>query len=469
MSPSSSTASISVLTSLPPPAPDIPAAFTQSLRSWWTNVGSKQAQTSEQRLLLRVPYFSKYSKPPSTTQNPPLTVLSSLVSLSNPKHHINTLAMTSTNPDTSSSASPPAVVLHGYGAGLGFFFRNFPTLAHWAERRRSAVYAIDWLGMGRSARVPFSVKAKRSNVEERVEEAESFFIDSLEDWRKQMGLERMTLIGHSLGAYLSVAYTIKFPERVSKLILLSPAGIPRGPNFTEITREFTDHGADPEGEHDSQTGGDPTKAEPASKSKVSALRSSQKRHSDQSEPQSIGRRVFTYLWEEGWSPFQVVRSTLFWGPMLVGKYSSRRFQGLTDEETRDLHDYILNITLAKGSGEYCISHLLAPGAYARSPMVDRIHQVKVPVTFVYGDNDWMDPVGGMQSVEKLRQAGNGEGKMYIVNNAGHHLYLDNPDAINSLLIKELDKVHPSQPSFQRSQNRDSPQLDDSEQNFHSFY
>lgn len=32
----------------------------------------------------------------------------------------------------------------------------------------------------------------------------------------------------------------------------------------------------------------------------------------------------------------------------------------------------------------------------------------------------MDPVGGMQSVEKLRQAGNGEGKMYVVNNAGHH-------------------------------------------------
>lgn len=36
------------------------------------------------------------------------------------------------------------------------------------------------------------------------------------------------------------------------------------------------------------------------------------------------------------------------------QYSSRRFSGLTEEETRDMHDYILNITLSKGSGEYCI-------------------------------------------------------------------------------------------------------------------
>jgi hypothetical protein len=28
---------------------------------------------------------------------------------------------------------------------------------------------------------------------------------------------------------------------------------------------------------------------------------------------------FTYLWEEGWSPFQVVRSTGMWAPMIVAK------------------------------------------------------------------------------------------------------------------------------------------------------
>ncbi|KAJ2933657.1 hypothetical protein H1R20_g3423, partial [Candolleomyces eurysporus] len=445
-----SSPSVSTLTSLPPPAPQIPAAFRQSVRSWWTNVGQKQAQISEQRLLLRLPYFSKYSKPPSTTPDAPIAVTSSLTPLSKSKHYLNTLAINSTNPDTSPSAPSPVVLLHGYGAGLGFYFRNIPALTNWAEKRRTSVYALDWLGMGRSARVPFSVKAKRDDVPARVHEAESFFVDSLEEWREIMGLERMTLIGHSLGAYLSVAYALRHPERVTKLILLSPAGVPRGPNYTKISRELTDHGADPEGEHHVHPDRDPSRAEPASGPRLSTMRSGQKKHSNQEESQSLGRRLFTYLWEEGWSPFQVVRSSLFLGPMLVGKYSSRRFQGLTEEETRDLHDYILNITMAKGSGEYCISHLLEPGAHARMPLVDRVGELKIPVTFVYGDHDWMDPLGGMQSVEQLRQAGNGEGKMYIVNNAGHHLYLDNPEAVNALLVKELDKRHASINSSSRS-------------------
>lgn len=63
-----------------------------------------------------------------------------------------------------------------------------------------------------------------------------------------------------------------------------------------------------------------------------------------------------------------------------------------------MNDYILNITLAKGSGEYCIcvcfspfhlaplvtfhiAHILAPFAHARLPIVDRIAAVKCPVAF----------------------------------------------------------------------------------------
>jgi cardiolipin-specific phospholipase len=124
-----------------------------------------------------------------------------------------------------------------------------------------------------------------------------------------------------------------------------------------------------------------------------------------------------------------------------------------------MHDYIMHITLAKGSGEYCISHILAPGAHARMPIVDRIAALKIPVTFVCaypsllslpkntvltsmpadGDHDWMDPQGGEQSVENLRKAGNGQARSYIVNDAGHHVYLDNPKAVNDLILKELNR------------------------------
>jgi len=146
-----------------------------------------------------------------------------------------------------------------------------------------------------------------------------------------------------------------------------------------------------------------------------------------------------YLWEEGFSPFQVVRTAMFWGPMLVGKYSARRFSGLGEDEIRDMHDYILNITVAKGSGEYCISHILAPGAFARRPLVDRIAALKIPVSFVYGDSDWMDPQGGVQSVERLKAAGNRQARMYVVPHSGHHVYLDNPKAVDELIVRELER------------------------------
>ncbi|KAF9485421.1 alpha/beta-hydrolase [Pholiota conissans] len=425
-----------------PPAREIPSAFTASLRSWWS-VGEKQSAIAEERLLRRLPFFRGSSSSASNVSEP-VVATSSLVQLSKPHHYLNMLSIKATSP--SPDAPPPAVVLHGYGAGLGFFFHNFPPLAEWAARRGSSVFALDWLGMGRSARVPFTVKAKRDNVQARVAEAESFFIDSLEEWRTQMKLPKVTLIGHSLGAYFSVAYALKYPDRVHRLILLSPAGVPRGPNYTEPSREVMDDQEQTMASGSSTDGSKNVKSPArekasfhrATKGRVESIREEQKETKKQ---ESRTRKLLTYLWEEGWSPFQVVRSTLFWGPMLIGKYSSRRFSGLTPDETRDMHDYIMNITLAKGSGEYCISHILEPGAHARLPLVDRIDALKkdLPVTFVYGDHDWMDPVGGEDSIRKLKKSGNPNGKMYIVEGAGHHVYLDNKDAVNDLLVAELDR------------------------------
>lgn len=267
------------------------------------------------------------------------------VDLSDPRKHLNTFIMTPTSSPPTTPPPPPAVVLHGYGAGLGFFYQNFASLGKWAAKCGSSVYALDWLGMGRSARVPFAVKAKREDIDGRVAEAESFFLDSLEEWRIKMGLETMTLIGHSLGGYLSVAYALKYPTRVSKLILLSPAGVPRDPDSTTYARELTDVQ-----EGDAQEGDG---AEAATQGRIEGMKEEQKQ-GRRRMGRGRSRKILTYLWEEGWSPFQVVRSTLFWGPMLVGKYSTRRFIGLSEEDTRALHDYIVNITLAKGSGEYCI-------------------------------------------------------------------------------------------------------------------
>ena len=92
------------------------------------------------------------------------------------------------------SGEEKVVLLHGYGAGTAFFFQNLAGLAAHANSR---LYALDWLGMGRSARVPFHISSQEAKTtESRVEAAESFFVQALEDWRKTMGVEKMTLVGH---------------------------------------------------------------------------------------------------------------------------------------------------------------------------------------------------------------------------------------------------------------------------------
>lgn len=116
------------------------------------------------------------------------------------------------------------VMLHGYGAGLGFFYRNFESLSRAPGWK---VFALDLLGMGRSSRPNFKIHAK--GKEAKIAEAESWFVDALEEWRIKRGLDRFTLLGHSLGGYLAVAYALKYPGHLNKLILASPVGIPEDP------------------------------------------------------------------------------------------------------------------------------------------------------------------------------------------------------------------------------------------------
>jgi cardiolipin-specific phospholipase len=104
------------------------------------------------------------------------------------------------------------VMLHGYGAGLGFFYRNFESLSR-AEGWK--VYALDLLGMGRSSRPSFKIHAK--DKEGKISETESWFVDALEEWRIKRGLD------------LAVAYALKYPGHLNKLILASPVGIPEDP------------------------------------------------------------------------------------------------------------------------------------------------------------------------------------------------------------------------------------------------
>ena len=128
-----------------------------------------------------------------------------------------------------SSSAPPLVLLHGFGAGIGLWYGNLDALsslpaadAATASSPPSSpgspgstdLYALDLLGCGRSSRPSFTARS--------TEQAEAFFVDSLDRWRAANGIDTMCLAGHSFGGYMAAAYAMRFPHRVSRLILLSP-------------------------------------------------------------------------------------------------------------------------------------------------------------------------------------------------------------------------------------------------------
>lgn len=80
-------------------------------------------------------------------------------------------------------------------------------------------------------------------------------------------------------------------------------------------------------------------------------------------------------------------------------------------------------------------------------MVDQIHSLprQLPVSFIYGDADWMDSKAGSEAVRKLMHAGNMGGTCFVVPHAGHHVYLDNPRAFDRLLARILDGKAESPP------------------------
>lgn len=56
----------------------------------------------------------------------------------------------------------------------------------------------------------------------------------------------------------------------------------------------------------------------------------------------------------------------------------------------------------------------------------------MPVTFIYGDHDWMDPAGAERAVTALRGAGAeaatpGDLRVFTITDSGHYTFLDQPE------------------------------------------
>ncbi|KAI5079775.1 hypothetical protein GOP47_0005254 [Adiantum capillus-veneris] len=346
-------------------------AWQQRMR--WVPTSKEAIIASERRLLslVKTPYLQEQV---NIGSGPPGSGIRWFRSTSAESRYINTVTF-----ENKSESAPTLVMVHGYGASQGFFFRNFDALA-----KHFRVIAIDQLGWGASSRPDFTCKS--------TEETEAWFIDSFEEWRKAKNLDNFILLGHSFGGYVAAKYALKHPEHVQHLILVGSAG------FSAQTDERNEW--------------------------IMKFRSTWK------------GAILNHLWESNFTPQRVVRGIGRWGPDLVKRYTSARFGSrsvgtmLNDDEAQLLSDYVYHTLASKASGELCLKYIFAFGAFARSPLLASAADWKVPTSFIYGMEDWMDYRGAMNACTKMTVPK----EIIRVPQGGHFVFLDNADGFHAAVL-----------------------------------
>jgi pimeloyl-ACP methyl ester carboxylesterase len=107
-----------------------------------------------------------------------------------------------------SGSGDPVVLLHGVAASL----RDWDQLRSSLDRKGFHFYALDLLGHGESAK-PEGLAAYHADA----------MVTALERFLDGVVINPpYTLVGHSLGGYLSLAYALRSPQKVRALILVDP-------------------------------------------------------------------------------------------------------------------------------------------------------------------------------------------------------------------------------------------------------
>ncbi len=104
--------------------------------------------------------------------------------------------------------NPPVVLIHGSCSNSAAWYGDIPVLSE-----RYHVFSVDIVGDAGNS--------EENRLDQSTEEFESW----LKEVITGLGLEKVVLIGNSLGAWVALQYAAAHPEKVEKLVLIAPSGI----------------------------------------------------------------------------------------------------------------------------------------------------------------------------------------------------------------------------------------------------
>ena len=124
------------------------------------------------------------------------------------------------------AASPRSVTLRHNTFCLGFWRAQERTVLACQQQSTAPMCTSPDHHIGGTTRLSSFLHAGRPTFRAKSrEDAEGFFLTALDRWREAIGIDKMVLVGHSLGGYLAATYALQHPQHVQHLVLVCPAGV----------------------------------------------------------------------------------------------------------------------------------------------------------------------------------------------------------------------------------------------------
>jgi proline iminopeptidase len=260
----------------------------------------------------------------------------------------------------------PIHLLHG-GPGFSHTYL-LPDMDRLADTFRLIYY--DQRGRGKSAR---NVDLASVSIQSEM--------DDLEHMRAYFQLERVALLGHSWGGLLALEYALRYPERVSHLILLNTA--PASYDDCKLFEQERDANA------------------PDDAALVQALQST-----PAYEEGDLDARAAAYR------PY--FRATLR-SPDLLDRLIEHLQTGWTKQD----------VLMARAIGERLWGETYKSPGYDLLP---KLTQLRIPTLIMHGDYDFVPIACATHIAEAIPGA-----RLVVLRDCGHFSYLERPDAVRTTL------------------------------------
>lgn len=116
-------------------------------------------------------------------------------------------------------AKPKVILVHGLGGSIQNWAFTVPALS-----QSYHVFALDQVGFGKSDRPMLKYRV-------------GTYVDFLDKFMAELKIDKATLVGNSMGGWVSAWMAIKYPNRVEKLVLADAAGI--RPSSVDLARVYS--------------------------------------------------------------------------------------------------------------------------------------------------------------------------------------------------------------------------------------